>query len=346
MTFAPGDTSETVSVQTNDDALAEGTETFDVNLSNATGNAAIADGLGVGTINDNDVAEPQRQISISDASATEGGAVELHRLARRGLGEPDHGRLRDRRRLGGGSRGLRRPPDGDLRPRRHLRDGHGADQRRRPGRGPETFDVNLSDATGNAAIADGLGVGTINDNDVAEPQRQISISDASATEGGAVEFTVSLGAASANPITVDYATADGSAVAPGDYTAGTGTVTFAPGDTSETVSVQTNDDALVEGTETFDVNLSNATGNAAIADGLGVGTINDNDVDQPPVSDAGPDQTVDEGRSGHARRIGIDRSEGRDAHLRVDRPGGRHVERSDLGDADVHGAAGGRGRRR
>ena len=46
--------------------------------------------------------------------------------------------------------------------------------------------------------------------------------------------------------------------APGDYTAGTGTVTFAPGDTSETVSVQTNDDALVEGTETFDVNLSNA----------------------------------------------------------------------------------------
>ncbi len=81
-------------------------------------------------------------------------------------------------------------------------------------------------------------------------------------------------------------------MAPGDYTAATGTVTFAPGDTSETVTVQTNDDALVEGTETFDVNLSGATGNAAIADGLGVGTINDNDVDQPPVSNAGPDQTV------------------------------------------------------
>ncbi len=57
-----------------------------------------------------------------------------------------------------------------------------------------------------------------------------------------MEFTVSLDAASANPITVDFATANNTAVAPGDYTAATGTVTFAPGDTSETVTVQTNDD--------------------------------------------------------------------------------------------------------
>ena len=128
MTFAPGDASETVSVQTNDDALVEGTETFDVNLSNATGNAAIADGLGVGTINDNDVAEPQRQISISDASATEGGAVEFTVSLERASADR-HGRLRDRRRLGGGTRGLHGGHrHGDLRPRRHLRDGLGADQ--------------------------------------------------------------------------------------------------------------------------------------------------------------------------------------------------------------------------
>jgi len=131
-----------------------------------------------------------------------------------------------------------------------------------------------------------------------EPTRQISISDASATEGGAETFTVSLDAASANPITVDFATADGTAVAPGDYTSATGTVTFAPGDTSETVTVSTIDDALVEGTETFDVNLSNATGNSAILDGMGVGTILDNDVaNQAPTANAGADQTVDEGAS-------------------------------------------------
>jgi hypothetical protein len=124
----------------------------------------------------------------------------------------------------------------------------------------------------------------------------ISIDDASATEGGTVSFTVSLSAAQAAPVTVDFATADGTAVAPGDYTSGTGTVTFAPGDTSEPVTVATIDDALVEGAETFNVNLSNVTGNATIADATGVGTINDNDVaNQAPTANAGADQTVDEG---------------------------------------------------
>ena len=87
-------------------------------------------------------------------------------------------------------------------------------------------------------------------------------------------------------MTVDHATADGSAVAPGDYTAATGTVTFAPGDTSETVTVQTIDDTDDEGPETFDVNLSNPTG-ATIADGTGVGTINVNDEPLPVVDAAG-----------------------------------------------------------
>ena len=68
----------------------------------------------------------------------------------------------------------------------------------------------------------------------------ISINDpAAVTEGGAVTFTVSLSRPQAGPVTVDYATSDGTATAPGDYTAATGTVTFAPGDTSETVVVQT-----------------------------------------------------------------------------------------------------------
>jgi K319L-like, PKD domain/Calx-beta domain len=124
----------------------------------------------------------------------------------------------------------------------------------------------------------------------------ISIGDASATEGGAETFTVTLSAPQAAAVTVDFATADGTAVAPGDYTAATGTVTFAPGDVSETVTVNTIDDNDVEGTETFDVNLSNPTGNASIADGTGVGTINDNDVaNVPPTAAAGADQTVDSG---------------------------------------------------
>ena len=136
------------------------------------------------------------------------------------------------------------------------------------------------------------------------PVPTISINDpAAVTEGGAVTFTVSLSSAAAGTVTVDYATSDGTATAPGDYTAATGTVTFAPGDTSETVVVQTIDDTdfAEADTETFNVTLSNVTGNATIGDATGVGTINDNDVappvDDPPTAAAGPDQTVDSGQT-------------------------------------------------
>jgi hypothetical protein len=143
--------------------------------------------------------------------------------------------------------------------------------------GDETFNVNLSTPTGNAAILDGIGLGTIVDVPV-EPVRHIMIGDATATEGDAAMFTVSLDAASVNPITVDFATADGTATAPGDYTSSSGTVTFAAGDTSELVTVPTTEDAVGEPTEMFDVNLSNNTGNSDIVDGLGVGTILDDDI--------------------------------------------------------------------
>jgi Calx-beta domain/K319L-like, PKD domain len=129
-----------------------------------------------------------------------------------------------------------------------------------------------------------------------EPPRQISIDDAGAvTEGGAANFTVTLDQPSFESVTVDFATSDGSAVAPGDYTSSSGTLAFAPGETSKTVTVQTIDDTVIEGTETFDVNLSSPTGNAAILDGLGVGTIISGGPDFPPTANAGADQTVDQG---------------------------------------------------
>ena len=109
-------------------------------------------------------------------------------------------------------------------------------------------------------------------------------------------FTVSLSGPQPAPVTVDFATADGTATAGSDYTAATGTVTFAPGVTSQQVTVQTLQDTAVEGTENFNVNLSNPSANATILDGTGVGTILDDDVpNQAPTANAGPDQTVDSG---------------------------------------------------
>ncbi len=109
----------------------------------------------------------------------------------------------------------------------------------------------------------------------------ISVADAVANEGtdAAAEFEVSLSRAFTNTehsVTVDYATADGTATAGEDYTATSGTLTFGPGESLKTVSVPVLDDALDEGEETFTLRLSNARG-AQIADGEATGTIKNSD---------------------------------------------------------------------
>ena len=102
----------------------------------------------------------------------------------------------------------------------------------------------------------------------------ISVADAEAREGvdEAVAFPVTLNRAASGTVTVDYATADGSAVAGEDYRATSGTLTFAAGETEKTVSVPILDDGHDEGRETFLLRLSNAAG-AHIADGEATGTI-------------------------------------------------------------------------
>src|SRR5882724_8051902 len=115
----------------------------------------------------------------------------------------------------------------------------------------------------------------------------IAINDATVTEGNSgttnAIFSVTLSVASSQTITVDFATADGTAtVADGDYVAANGTVTFAPGVTSQPVTVTVNGDTRFEPNETFFVNLTNPT-NATISDNQGVGTIV-NDDGPPTIS--------------------------------------------------------------
>ncbi len=105
----------------------------------------------------------------------------------------------------------------------------------------------------------------------------ISVADARANEGAdaAAAFEVSLSRAftgAEHRVTVDYATADGSATAGEDYTAASGTLTFTAGERVKTVSVAILDDSHDEGEETFTLSLSNATG-AHIGDGEATGTI-------------------------------------------------------------------------
>ena len=89
-------------------------------------------------------------------------------------------------------------------------------------------------------------------------------------------MTVRLSGASGRVVTVSYATTDGTASSPADYTAGSGTLTFAAGEIAKTISVSVAGDTVDEPDETFAVNLS-APVNATIADTQGIVTIVDND---------------------------------------------------------------------
>jgi len=113
----------------------------------------------------------------------------------------------------------------------------------------------------------------------------ISINNPTTTETGTIDFTVSLSHAASQAVTVDYATANNSAIAGNDYVSKTGTVTFnANTNADQTISVTINSDGIYEGTsETFYVNLTNPSSNAAIGDNQGIGTITDNES-QPSVT--------------------------------------------------------------
>lgn len=160
----------------------------------------------------------------------------------------------------------------------------------------------------------------------------LAITDVSHREGGLAvgrgrpvpeirefNFRVTLDSPSHKKVRVNYATADGSATAAsGDYIATSGTLTFAPGQTRQTVTVRVRGDTRIEPNETFRVLLSNPT-NATIADGVGVGTIRDDDggrgrasmtllasgLEDPSGSTVGPDGYlyVAEGGAGRVARI-------------------------------------------
>jgi endoglucanase len=106
------------------------------------------------------------------------------------------------------------------------------------------------------------------------PLPALAVSDTAVNEGSAgshaAQFTVSLSAASTSAVTVHYATKDGTAHAGTDYTAESGTLTFAPGTTKLTVSVPTFAGAV--GTESFSLVLSAPSG-ATIGDGSGKATL-------------------------------------------------------------------------
>ena len=141
----------------------------------------------------------------------------------------------------------------------------------------ENFVVNLSAAT-NGLIVDSQGVGTIMDD---EPR--ISISDVTKAEGKKGQttlftFTVTLSVAYDQAVTMSFRTVDGTATSgSSDYVAKTGTLTFAPGETTKTITIEVKGDSKKEANEMFYLDLYGLSSNGLFTKSRGVGTILNDD---------------------------------------------------------------------
>lgn len=158
----------------------------------------------------------------------------------------------------------------------------------------EQFTVELGAPT-NATVGVGTGTVTItdDDDDGGGDDPVVSIGNATVVEGNTgttpATFVLTLSDDSDEAVTVTWQTRDGSATAPGDYGQRGGQVVFEPGQTSQPVDIDVVGDTLVEGDETFTVELTGAVG-ASIGANPGTGTITDDDDGPPP-----PDPTVSVG---------------------------------------------------
>jgi hypothetical protein len=192
--------------------------------------------------------------------------------------------------------------------------------------GTETFAVNLSNAV-NGTIDDGQATGTIYDNEGAPA---LVVGDVSANESaGTLGFTVQLTNASASTVTVDYATADGTATEGDDYTSASGSLSFTAGQTSKPVAVTVATDGLAEDDETVSLDLTNAV-NATIADAQGLGSIVNDDAD--------PTAAIDDVSAGEAGGVAtftvtLDTASGRETAVDYSTAGATATAGADYEDA-------------
>ncbi|SEP49729.1 Aryl-phospho-beta-D-glucosidase BglC, GH1 family [Rhodospirillales bacterium URHD0017] len=301
LTFAAGETSKLVRVQVSGDTAVEANETVTLTLSSPNG-ATIADGTAVGTITNDDVA-PTPTLAVADATVTEGNSGTRNLAFTVSLSAAAAGPVTVAYATSNGTAsagsdytaasGVVTFAAGETSKVVNVQvSGDTAVETN------ETLTLTLSSPSG-ATIADGTAIGTIT-NDDAAPLPTLAVADATASEGNSgakdLAFTVSLSSAATGPITVAYATSNGTATAGSDYTAASGTLTFAAGETSKVVHVQVSGDTAVEANETLTLTLSAPSG-ATIADGTALGTItNDDTAPLPTISIS--DASVAEGNPG------------------------------------------------
>ena len=279
LTFAAGETTKTISVSITDDTLDDGGETFTLTLSNASSGVQLGDATATGTINDNDNAAPLTA-SFTGMPASHTGEDFTFGLAFSEEVEVGYVTLRDTAFAvtGGEVREAQRQQQGSNQAWNITVEPTSANDTVIITL-PETTDCDAVDAI---CTGDERPLSHSLSSVVAGPViiPTVSVSDASAAEGDAVAFAVSLSATGSQQVTVQYATSGGTATSGTDFTAESGTLTFAANETSKTVSVATTDDSVDEANETFTLTLSSPT-NATLGDATATGTIRNTETTTP-----------------------------------------------------------------
>jgi hypothetical protein len=128
--------------------------------------------------------------------------------------------------------------------------------------GIETFSITLTSVTNGASITTPVGIGTITDSNT--PPHFLLQGGGSYLEGSGrvAPFTVTKSGSTALTHSINFGVTAGSASAGSDFTPGSGTLTFAPGETVKSIEVTVLDDAVFEGNEFASIALSNPTGGA------------------------------------------------------------------------------------
>jgi hypothetical protein len=277
LTFLPGDTSEAIGVTVNGDVTAELDETFRVTLSTPS-NSDLGDSQGLGAIVDDELLPV---IDIDEPTAVEGQsgtgsvsfsvtlshpaafpvAVDWSTAAGTATSGTDY--------LGASGTVTFAPLDISETVLVTV-NGDGTYER------DETFALDLSNATG-APIGDAQGIATIT-NDDAQPI--VSLADVSVIEGNAgtslLSFAVSMTEASGVATSVDFATANTTAIGGTDYFTASGTLTIPAGQLTGEIDVIVRGDLAYETNETLSLSLSNPV-DAVIGDGAAQGTILNDD---------------------------------------------------------------------
>jgi hypothetical protein len=281
LTFAAGETAKPVSVTINGDATVEADETFYLRLSSPVG-GTVADGSGVGRITNDDVAVVLPTLSVNDVTVTEGdagttsatftitragsttGASSVQWFTADGTATSSADYVPVAATVvefaaGETTKTVTVDVNGDTAVEAN-----------------ETYTVRLTAPVG-ATIADGSGLGRITNDDAST----FAVSDTVVAEGNSgttiANFNITRSGAIGGPASVQWSTANGTAVAPDDYiSVAATTVNFAAGEGTVTVSVSINGDLTPEANETFVVRLAAASG-ASIADGSGLGRITNDD---------------------------------------------------------------------